>query len=56
MKRIIMVILGTLLFIAGYSYTRRQAEYAATQSALTKPAYAKAPVVLPLKALPTFAF
>ncbi|MBD2752187.1 hypothetical protein [Spirosoma validum] len=54
MKKIIVVVIGSLLFIAGYSYTRRQAEYAAIQNSVIKPTQAKIPVLLPFKSLPTF--
>jgi hypothetical protein len=54
MKKVIMVVIGSLLFVAGYNYTRRQAEYAASQSTLVKPTLTKTPVILPFKVLPTF--
>ena len=44
MKKIIMSFAGVALFVAGYQYTRRQAKYASTQSALTnKPGYIETP-------------
>lgn len=51
-----MVVIGSLLFVVGYAYTRRQAEYSAAQNALVKPIRTKTPMVLPLKTLPAFAF
>lgn len=54
MKKILVVVIGSLLFLAGYSYTRRQAEYASIQNTLVKPSQAKIPVVLPFKSLPAF--
>ena len=51
-----MIIIGSLLFMAGYDYTRRQAEYAANQGVVTKTAQTKNPEVLPSKPLPSFVF
>lgn len=58
MKKVIMIIIGSLLFVAGYSYTRRQAEYAATQSTSARPIpiRIKTPVVSPFKTLSTSIF
>lgn len=40
-----MILIGTALFIAGYQYIRRQADYvAAHQTAAIKPIYASSPV------------
>lgn len=56
MKKVIMIAVGGLLFIAAYKHTRRQAEYVATQNAAVKSLSAKAPAVTSYKMLPTFAF
>ena len=56
MKKIFMAVIGSLLFMAGYDYTRRQAEYTATQSAPVKSAFTKTSGTSFLKALPVFVF
>ncbi len=50
-----MLVTGSLLFAAGYTYTRLQAEYAAAQNTLTK-ASVKTTVVFPIKSVPSFVF
>ncbi len=49
-----MAVIGILLFMAGYDYTRRQAEYTATQSTPAKSAFTKTSGTLFFKALPMF--
>lgn len=51
-----MIAIGGLLFVAGYKYTRLQAEYTATQNAAVKSPLAKTPAVISFKLLPAFAF
>lgn len=56
MKKVVIVVVGSLLFIAGYNYTRRQAEYSAVQNTTIKPTQAKILPVFRLRASPTLEF
>ena len=56
MKKIIMAVIGILLFVAGHNYIRRQAEYKMANKMVATPAYAMPATTSPLKSLPIFAF
>ena len=56
MKKDFMAVIGILLFIAGHDYTRRQAEYTATQITPAKSTFTKAPGTSFFKALPVLVF
>ena len=46
MKKLVMSLIGIVLFVAGYQLTRRQVEYTTAQSALTnKTSYVATPVL-----------
>ena len=56
MKRIIVLLIGSLLFIAGYHQAQRQTQYAKSRAAVESPAYAEKPVIVPVENKPTLAF
>ncbi len=56
MKRIIVLLIGGLLFIAGYNQARRQTQYAKSRAAIESSVYAEKPVIVPVENTPTLAF
>jgi hypothetical protein len=56
MKRIIVLLIGSLLFIAGYHQAQKQTQYAKSRATVESPAYAEKPVIVPVENTPTLAF
>ena len=56
MKRIIVLLIGSLLFIAGYHQAHRQTQYANSRTIVENPAYAEKPIIVPVENPPTLAF
>ena len=56
MKRTFALLIGSLLFIAGYYQARKQTEYMQAIAIQASPAYAEKPIIFPAQNTPTFAF